>query len=174
VSSSDLNFFTGVNGKPFLAAAPAAGNIQFNLSHSREVVLLAVTRGREIGVDVECVDEGFAFGEVAKRFFSGKEVSMLRALPSEFQRETFYKCWTSKEAFLKAKGTGLSGELDEVEILFTEESARVNGTIPNWTLVELKPREGYIAALAVEGPECQLKCFLWRQPLMNPLTHRHS
>lgn len=175
VSSSDLNFFTNANGKPFLAAAPAAVNIQFNLSHSYEVVVIGVTRGREIGVDVERVREEFAFDEVAQRFFTPREVAALNALPIRLQREAFYKSWTSKEAFLKAKGTGLSGELDEVEILFTpEEGVRVNGTISNWTLVELKPRDGYIAALAVEGPGCRLKCFQWRPLPTNPSTHRHS
>jgi len=98
-----------------------------------------------------------------------------RPLPSQLQRLAFFKCWTSKEAFLKAKGTGLSGELDEVEIKFSpEEGVRVNGTVPNWGLVELYPRDGYVGALAVEGPECQLKCFQWRQQLTNDSTHRHS
>jgi 4'-phosphopantetheinyl transferase len=174
VFANDLNFFTNANGKPFLVAAPVVANIQFNLSHSHEVALIAVTQGREVGVDVERVKEDFAFGEVAGRFFTAREVAALNALPSELQRKTFYKCWTSKEAFLKAKGTGLSGQLDEVEISFTaEKGVRVSATVANWTLVGLNPPDGYEGALVVEGAECQFRCFQWRPPLMNPSTHRH-
>ncbi len=175
VFASDLNFFTSANGKPFLVVAPAAANIQFNLSHSHEVALIAVTQGREVGVDVERVKEDFAFGEVAQRFFSAREVAALNALPSELQRKTFYRCWTSKEAFLKAKGTGLSGELDEVDISWTpEDGVCISATVPNWTLVGLNPPDGYEGALVVEGAECQLRCFEWGPPPTNPSTHRHS
>jgi 4'-phosphopantetheinyl transferase len=159
----ELQFASGPYGKPKLAPIHDNKKIEFNLSHSHELALIAVTQGREIGVDVEWVREDFTFDEVAQRFFTTREVAALHSLPTHFQREAFYKCWTSKEAFLKAKGTGLSGELDEVKILFTpEEGVRVNAIIPNWTLVDLDPRDGYVAALAVEGPECRLKCFQWR------------
>jgi len=169
-----LQFASGPNGKPKLAPIHAKQKFEFNLSHSHEVALIAVTQGREIGVDVEWIREDFAFYEVAQRFFTAKEVTALTALPSQLQRLAFFKCWTSKEAFLKAKGTGLSGELDEVEITLTpKEGVRVNGTISSWTLVALSPCAGYVGALALEGPECQLRCFQWRQ-LANDLTHRHS
>jgi 4'-phosphopantetheinyl transferase len=173
--AQELEFASGPYGKPKLSAFYSKKKIAFNLSHSHEAALIAVTEAREIGADVEWVRKDFAFGEVAERFFTRREVAALHSLPHNFQREAFYKCWTSKEALLKAKGTGLSGELDEVEIIFSpEEGVRVNGAIPNWTLVELNPCDGYVGALAVQGPECRLKCFQWQQSLRNPLTHRHS
>ena len=169
IPAQELQFIAGPNGKPKLASIRADNKFEFNLSHSHEVALVAVSQGREIGVDVEWVKEQLAFDEIAQRFFTSREVAALKALPSEHQRRTFYRCWSSKEAFLKAKGTGLSGELDEVEILFTPgEGVRISGTIPNWTLVELNPPDGYVGALATEGPECQLKFFQWRQPLTVP------
>lgn len=172
--AQELQFAAGPNGKPKLALIHAKEQFEFNLSHSHEVALIAVTEGREIGVDVEWIKKDFAFGEVAQRFFTAREVAALQALPSEFQRRTFYRCWSSKEAFLKAKGTGLSGELDEVEILFSpQKGVRIDGTIPGWTLVELNPRDGYVGALVVEGTECRLKRFQWRPSLTNPLTDRH-
>jgi 4'-phosphopantetheinyl transferase len=172
--AAELQFEAGPNDKPKLASPDARKRLEFNLSHSHEVTLIAVTQAREVGVDVEWVKEDFAFHEVAERFFTAREVTALNSLPRNLQRKAFYKCWTSKEAFLKAKGTGLSGEFDEVEISCTpEKGVRVNGTIPNWTLVELNPPSGYMGALALEGPECQLRCFRWRQ-LANDLTHRHS
>jgi 4'-phosphopantetheinyl transferase len=166
--AQELEFASGPYGKPQLAAFYSKSKIDFNLSHSHEVALIAVTEAREIGVDVEWVRKDFAFGEVAERFFTRREVAALHSLPHHFQREAFYKCWTSKEAFLKAKATGLSGELDEVEIKFSlEEGVRVNGAIPNWTLVELNPCDGYVGAFAVQGPEPRLKCFQWQQSLRN-------
>jgi len=162
---ADLQFDTGSNGKPYLSPAFAASAVKFNLSHSHEVALIAVTRGMEIGVDVERVREDFAFDEVAERFFTAKEVTALHSLPRHLQREGFYKCWTSKEAYLKAKGTGLSGQLDEVEIaLAAGERVQINGTIPNWALKELSPCDGYQAGLVVEGGGQQIKCYHWQFP----------
>ena len=159
-----LQFAEGPYGKPKLAPNHAAEKIEFNLSHSHELALIAVDQTREIGVDVEWVRESFAFEEVAQRFFTAKEVAALRGLPFHLQREAFYKCWTSKEAFLKAKGTGLSGQLDEVEIVLTDHAVRVKGTIPNFSLVELTLDRGYEAALVVEGVEPQLSYYAWKWP----------
>lgn len=156
----ELQFVTGPYGKPKLAPIQAK-KFEFNLSHSHEVVLIAVTQGREIGVDVEWVRKDFAFDEVAQRFFTTREVAALHALPLHLQREAFYKCWTSKEAFLKAKGTGLSGQLDEVEIVFIDQVVRVKGTVPNFSLIELTVDGGYVAAMVVGGPEPRLTYYAW-------------
>ncbi len=121
VAPGDLEFEIGPRGKPRLAPTFSNDSLEFNLSHSSEVALIAVTREQEIGVDVERIKEDFAFAEVAERYFTTREVSAIRALPEDLQRRAFYQCWTSKEAFLKAKGVGLSGELDEVEIVLAGE-----------------------------------------------------
>jgi 4'-phosphopantetheinyl transferase len=158
----ELQFASGPYGKPKLAPIHGKKKFEFNLSHSHEMALVAVTRGREIGVDVEWVRENFAFDEVAQRFFTTREVAALHALPLHLQREAFYKCWTSKEAFLKAKGTGLSGKLEEVEIILTaEEGVRVNGTVPNRSLIELIVEGGYVAALVVDGVQPRLTYYAW-------------
>src|SRR5215475_3749487 len=159
-----LQFAEGPYGKPKLAPNHAAEKIEFNLSHSHEVALIAVAQGREIGVDVEWVREAFAFDEVAQRFFTTKQVVALHVLPLHLQREAFYKCWTSKEAFLKAKGTGLSGQLDEVAIVLADHAVRVKGTIPNFSLVGLTVGRGYEAALVAKGAEPQLSYYAWRWP----------
>ena len=160
-SARELQFISGPYGKPKLAAIHDKKKIEFNLSHSHEVALIAVTQGREVGVDVERVREDFAFDEVAQRFFTTREVAALHDLPIHLQRETFYKCWTSKEAFLKAKGTGLSGRLDEVEIVLTDHVVRVKGTIPNFSLIDLTVDGGYVAALVVDGAEPRLTYYAW-------------
>ena len=125
--------------------------------------MIAVAFGREIGVDIERVKEGFGFDEVAEHFFTAREVTALRALPSHLQRQAFYKCWTSKEAFLKAKGTGLSGELDVVEIIVDrEEYVRIDAHVPGWSLAEIDPGEGYVGALASEGEPPTMQLYRWR------------
>jgi 4'-phosphopantetheinyl transferase len=159
-----LQFAAGPYGKPKLAPIHATEKVEFNLSHSHELALIAVAQGREIGVDVEWVREDFAFDEVAQRFFTTKEVAALHRLPLHLQREAFYKCWTSKEAFLKAKGTGLSGQLDEVEIVRADDVVRVKGTIPNSSLVELTVANGYVAALVVEGAKPRIDYYAWKWP----------
>jgi 4'-phosphopantetheinyl transferase len=162
---TDLQFVDSVNGKPRLAAELAGSGVQFNLSHSYEVALLGVTRGREIGVDIELVKEDYAFDEVAARFFTAKELAAFRALPLHLQRQAFFKCWTSKEAFLKAKGTGLSGKLDEVEITLADhQRVLIHASVPGWTLMELDPGNNYEAALVVEGGRLPINGYRW-QPI---------
>jgi 4'-phosphopantetheinyl transferase len=157
-----LEFVHGPNGKPQLAPPLAESNIKFNLSHSHKRALLAVSHGREIGIDIEFVRPDFAFHEVADHFFTAREVAGLRALPTALQRQGFYKCWTSKEAFLKAKGTGLSGKLDEVEITVESERVRIEASVTGWSLTELDPGEGCQAALVSETPPMEIFCYCWR------------
>ena len=162
VAPGDLEFEIGPRGKPRLAPTFNKDSLEFNLSHSSEVALIAMNREREIGVDVEQVKKEFAFAEVAERYFTTREVSAIRALPQDLQRRAFYQCWTSKEAFLKAKGVGLSGELDEVEILLGDKGrVQVTSTLPGWYLSELNPCDGYVGAVVLDGREFDLKCYNW-------------
>ncbi len=157
-----LSFDLGANGKPKLPHALASNGVEFNLSHSNEMALLAVCHGREVGVDIEYVKEQFEFQEVAERFFTAKEVAAIRGLPPNLQRQAFFKCWTSKEAFLKAKGTGLSGALDEVEIsLATDQRVRIDASVAGWSLTELNPVDGYQAALVIDGEPLPIHCYQW-------------
>ena len=153
----------GPSGKPKLTPSiPGEVYLHFNLSHSGEVALIAVTRVGEIGVDVEYVKKDFPIHEVAERFFTPKEVTALKTLPEPLQHKAFFKCWTSKEAFLKAKGTGLSGELDEVEMtLAGGKHVRINANVPGWSLAELNASEGYEAALVSEGEPAPIHLYRW-------------
>ena len=173
LAPGDLEFEIGQRGKPRLAPTFSQDNLEFNLSHSSEVALIAVTREREIGVDVEHIKEQFAFAEVAERYFTTREVSALCALPEALQRRAFYQCWTSKEAFLKAKGVGLSGELDEVEILLEGQGlVRVKGTLSEWSLRELNPCDGYVGAVVLDGDESDPECYQWPGPVQGT-GHAH-
>ena len=102
-----------------LTGAHAESGIEFNVSHSGDVFLYAVSRGRTVGVDVEWKKEGLAVEAIARRYFApGEARLLLEQAPSEQRLPNFYRCWTRKEAYLKAKGTGLTTELHAFEVTF--------------------------------------------------------
>jgi len=166
VAADEIHLVLGAHGKPALAAPLVVSGLEFNLSHSHEVALVAVARQRAVGVDVEFIKRKFSFDDLARRFFTTREVAALFELPQPLQREAFFKCWTSKEAFLKAKGTGLSGKLDEVAItLAADQQVRINASVPGWSLSELTPCIDYEGALVVQGDSRPIRCYRWEPPL---------
>jgi 4'-phosphopantetheinyl transferase len=163
IDPARLFFDLGSNGKPKLSPVLPSAGVDFNLSHSNEMALLAVNRIGEVGVDIEYVKPDFKFEEIAERFFTAREVAALRALPSDLQRQAFFKCWTSKEAFLKAKGTGLSGKLDEVAItLGAADQVLIRADVPGWSLAELNSIDAYQAALVVANSSVPIRYYLWQ------------
>ena len=161
-----LQFSEGENGKPRLKSFVSQGSLEFNLSHSHEEAVIAIARRKVVGVDIEFVKKDFAFLDVAKHFFTDREVTALTALPPILQRRSFYKCWTSKEAFLKAKGVGLSGALDEVEITCDAGNrVEVHAAVPGWWLTAIDVCEGYESALVVEGGAAPVLGYQWREIL---------
>ncbi len=163
-----LRFSYDRYGKPSLSGG-AEGNLpRFNVSHSNGVALYAVAVWREVGVDIEFVREDFAGLEVAGRFFSGREVEALRALPPAERVTAFFDCWTRKESFIKARGEGLSYPLhlftvslapgQPAALLSTEDEPE---EASRWSLVELFPGAGFRAALAVKGERPSLRCWRW-------------
>jgi 4'-phosphopantetheinyl transferase len=125
-----------------------------------------------VGIDIERIRSDLEVGEIADRFFSRREVAMLQTLPTEEQRQAFFRCWTRKEAYLKARGEGLSLPLDQFDVsLAPGEPAAVLGIRPDssegsrWSLQELTLAPGYEAALAVEGYGWRLTCWQWPDPM---------
>jgi 4'-phosphopantetheinyl transferase len=165
-----LRFYYNQYGKPFLAPEFSSYLLSFNLSHSGSIALYAITRNREIGVDVERVHSDFEYEEIAKRFFSVNEVAILRMIPTEKKLEAFYNCWTRKEAYIKAHGEGLSLPLDSFDVSFAPwESSLllISKDDPqessHWTLLDLKAGLSYAAALAVKGKGCRFRYWEWNQ-----------
>jgi 4'-phosphopantetheinyl transferase len=169
ICPASVRFIYGPYGKPSLADEFAAQDIRFNMSHSGVIALYAIACGREVGVDVERLRPDFPSREVAERFFSPREVAMLFSLSSNTQPEAFFNCWTRKEAYIKARGEGLSLPLSDFDVsLVPGEPARLLYTsagpdeTSRWTLQELNLSEpDFVAALAVEGRDWQLKCWRW-------------
>ena len=166
-----LSFCYGSHGKPGLGGYLDRDAIRFSVSHSHGFALYAFARGREVGIDLERIRFDLAVTEVAERFFSPKEVAALRALPPDLQRQAFFRCWTRKEAYIKARGEGLSLPLDEFDVsLAPEEPAAVlairhdHSEASRWSLQELTVAPDYVAALSVEAHDWRLSCWLWLNP----------
>lgn len=166
IDPARIRFAYGCFGKPFLAQ-PTEPRIRFNLAHSENLALLVVARGCEVGVDVEKIRPEHAERDVAERFFSTREFEKLSRLPADLWPEAFFRCWTRKEAYIKAMGMGLSAPLQDFEVSLgpDEEPALLwHRTEPEqtsrWSLQELRPAAGYVGALAVEGRGWNLE---WRE-----------
>ena len=168
VDPFQLDFYAGPYGKPELVLTDSRP-LKFNLSHSHEAALIAVTIGREIGVDIEYIKPEFKWQDIAERFFAPGEVQRLRALRPEQQRRGFFDCWTRKEAYIKGKGGGLTIPLQDFEVsLAPDERAALRShkedpdEIKRWVLSEIDVGPDYAAAVAVEGHDWQLKFFNWQ------------
>ena len=157
------------HGKPYLAGGCTEADLRFNISHSHDRALFAFSKGLELGVDIEWIDIKPAEEQIAERFFSPEEVSALRTLPAAQQTEAFFLCWTRKEAFVKARGEGLSIPLDQFAVSL--EPGRpasllwVQGNpheTQKWSIRNLNPGAGYAGALVVESGELEVRC--WSMP----------
>lgn len=157
VSPADLRFAYSAHGKPSLACPQTATALAFNLSHTEGMVVFAFARDRKLGIDVERVRSDFEVESIAERFFSLAELLALRSVPAEHRHETFFRCWTCKEAYIKALGEGLSHPLHQFDVSVSPgEPAALLHTRPDateaqrWRLQDVPVPPGHVAALAVE------------------------
>lgn len=159
------------SGKPSLRDVTESGDLHFNVSHADGVALYAITRGRAIGVDIERVRADMANERIAARFFSPREVATLRSLRPDLQSEAFFTCWTRKEAFVKARGVGITAGLDQFDVsLAPDEPAAIlanrdaSEAHRPWSLYHLAPCPGYVGAVAAEGERHLLSYWQWQEP----------
>jgi 4'-phosphopantetheinyl transferase len=168
-SPKDLRFCYSDYGKPYLSAELNPGQICFNQTHSRGLAVYAVTRSRKVGIDVEYMNQNIEGEKIAKKFFSPRENAMLRSVPEKNKKEAFFNCWTRKEAYVKARGEGLSIPLDQFDVsMFPGEPAsllNINDSpdeVSNWVLEHIFADEHYACALATEGNSLKFKFWLWK------------
>jgi 4'-phosphopantetheinyl transferase len=159
-----LIFGYGERDKPSLAGTQGGASVEFNVSHSGCRGLLAFARGRELGVDIEQIRNNFDHQGLARRYFSAAEQQALSALPPAEKCAGFFRCWTRKEAYIKAHGAGLSLPLSAFDVsLIPDEQNALLATRPDageaalWSLREVRAGEGYAAALCVRGNGWTLK-----------------
>jgi 4'-phosphopantetheinyl transferase len=154
--AAEWRFIVEKRGKPRIDPDLGRSDLRFNLSHTKGLVACAVAVGCEIGVDVETLTRNSADVAIAERYFSPREVAILRDVPADRQRETFFRFWTLKEAFIKATGEGLSRglasfsfALDPLAIAFHPEDPPESAA---WTFVERRPTPRHVLAIALRHP----------------------
>lgn len=161
---SELVFREGAHGKPFIDSPADTLPLRFSLSHSDNLALVAVARGREVGVDLERVRPVSDMAGIATRFFSPLERQAIEQVAPADRPRAFFATWVLKEAYLKGCGDGLLRQLDAFDVMIgDDESARLlavrdrPGDEARWTLRRLDPGEHYDAGLAVDGSGWRLR-----------------
>ncbi len=168
IDADQVRFQYGPAGKPELAPKGTARDTHFNVSHSGDVALIAVSRGRRVGVDIERHRAMPDLPELVRRHFHVTEQRAFSTLDEPVKEQAFFACWTRKEAYLKAIGSGLTGGLSRFAVSFLpEEEPRLiqsdedPGARKHWRLLDVSPGTGFTAALAVEGHDWNLVSEVW-------------
>ncbi|MFD1162101.1 4'-phosphopantetheinyl transferase family protein [Hwangdonia seohaensis] len=155
MDAKEIEFKYGEYGKP---EYNFDSDLKFNISHSGEIIVLSFVKNFEIGVDIEKIKDNFDVFEIASNFFSTLEIETLKKVPKEKQVEYFYRCWTRKESFIKAKSVGLSFPLDsfsvcihsdkKTELLETKWDAAEKH---QWKLFTFSRQPDYLGAISIKG-----------------------
>jgi 4'-phosphopantetheinyl transferase len=160
IRADQIQFKYNLAGKPFLAAEEMVPEIHFNLSHAGNLVLYAFSWGLPVGIDVECIRPMEDMDRVAEMSFSTGEYARFQKIGKQDRLRAFYNCWTRKEAFIKAIGDGMSFPLQEFEVSLEPdrpaELLSIQGSVEkanHWAMHDLKTRDGYTAALVVQGKD---------------------
>jgi 4'-phosphopantetheinyl transferase len=154
VPPQDWVFSAGPRGRPRISAPRLEPALEFNIAHSADLVLLGVTSGRTLGVDVESLTMRDVDIAGLDRYFAAEESTALLALPEPARRRRFFELWTLKESYIKARGMGLAVGLDAVRFEFAGEhgltlhlAAELADAPQHWRLWQLAPRADYLAAV---------------------------
>lgn len=171
IGPTELPIECGNHGKPSVpttALGQAVDNVEFNVSHSGQLGLIALTIDSPVGVDVEEFDTRVQILKLAERFFSPHEAVALTRLAPEKQLAGFYRGWTCKEAYIKAIGNGLSQSLASFRVeIDPDQPARLAHIderpeeIDRWTTHSLDVGANYAAAVMVAHPDCRIECHDW-------------
>jgi 4'-phosphopantetheinyl transferase len=135
------------HGKPAIAGPAAFRSLRFNISHTDGLIVCVVTRGAEIGIDVEEISRDVDIAQVARHFFSADEQELLSTLSAKEQKSRFFELWVLKEAYLKGRGMGLSRSPDELSIRFDSKGNAL--PFGNWQLAVHRPTARHLAATAI-------------------------
>jgi 4'-phosphopantetheinyl transferase len=166
IAPERLQFCYGSRGKPALQTGDRSHPLHFNLSHSQGLALYAFTRDRQIGIDIEYVRNLSGLDQIVAQFFSARENATFLALPPSQKQAAFFHGWTCKEAVLKALGEGLALPLNQFDVsLLPDRPAELlsihgdRAAAKQWFLQSFVPASNYVAAVAVERHDQQIKCW---------------
>lgn len=153
ISPEQVIFSYGSHGKPYVAQS----EFRFNVSHSEDEALIAVARGREVGIDLERPDARLNVEQLAAEFLAAGERAFVQSPPNGKRREAFFSCWTRKEAWAKALGAGIAENPDRFDVSESLNRAKHVLLDPNdgsvWTVVELHLPGEFIGALVAQGAD---------------------
>ena len=159
-----LQFEYAEHGKPYLTERWQDKTVSFNVTHSGNKALVAVTLERNIGVDIELIRTEVEFDKLSNRFFSADESSSLETYKKQDLSKAFYACWTGKEAYVKALGDGISFGLSEFSVSVDPEEEQVTlvthwdtDEASRWTIINLDTGKDYIGAIAADKKEIKLR-----------------
>jgi 4'-phosphopantetheinyl transferase len=159
---SEPRFALGRNGKPELASPPVK-SLQFNVSHSGSLALYAFSIEMPVGVDVEQVRPDVDAESIARKHFSSGEVQALLDLPAEQRIDAFFRCWTRKEAFIKARGDGILFGLKNFTVSVMPDAPALldvqGDDVSRWSMSDVSPGAEYKAAIVVERKNWNLHCW---------------
>jgi 4'-phosphopantetheinyl transferase len=166
IDPEELVLGEGEWGKPYIAQGKGSELLSFNLSHAAGLAVLAVSRNREVGIDLEKTAEDLPYQNIARMFFSPLEKEDLFSLPQQEQLAAFYRCWSRKEAYVKGCGRGFSIPTDifDVSLLPGQTPALIAhrespGEPERWRLIDIPAPEGFCATLAIEGESPEIRVF---------------
>lgn len=162
-----VRFDYNAHGKPALFMPSRRHWLRFNVSHSGQLAVYAMAREREVGIDLEYIHTTFAPMQIAKHFFTPNENAELNALSEPLQRQAFFRCWTRREAFIKARGEGLSLRWNRFDVSLargTSMPSQIDDDAfeaSRWSLYTFIPAPDYTGAFAVENTSSPLKWWRW-------------
>lgn len=141
-----ITFEFNANNKPSLSGS-FTNQLQFNLSHSEDLAVLAVARSGDIGIDIEHISSDNKI-DIAERFFSSSEITTLSTLPESLQPAAFFQIWARKEAIIKAIGKGLEQSLSSFSVSINNQQEEVTVDHQKWLLYPLEIHPDFAAAAA--------------------------
>ena len=144
------------NQKPHLARQHATANLHFNVSHSGDLAVVGIGLGCEVGIDVEQLRDVSYLQQIARRFFHPSEATAVLSAAESARNLTFLRCWTGKEAILKALGTGIVGNLAGFQVPTDDgwqgwvdcSAGLADGRRSRCWFEQLTPCDGHVAAIA--------------------------
>lgn len=155
IDPQKIEYSYGEQGKPYIHGS----DVYFNISHTQGLLLIAVTTIGQVGIDVECVNRTADLREITQRYFTKNESAALFSLNEADFQKAFCRCWTQKEAFVKASGVGLLRALNSFEVSVGENEPKLlsieGDTLraKEWSLLEIDIGEAYIATVAIRAQQ---------------------
>lgn len=161
-----FDFSYSEHQKPYLHETELGAPVGFNLTHSHDLALIALTLGRDLGIDLEYLRYDVEFKALARRFFSKQESQSIEAYSNALLPEAFFACWTRKEALLKALGEGIAFGLRDFSVNVDPRIREVAlethwdpAESTRWSILNLSPGDNYTAAVAASGGKFELRCW---------------